>query len=331
MENNTAHIALENLQKDTGIKAKWKRNTNLGLDGIVEIKYDGKLLQFNAAIKKELRQHQLPVLIEQAKQYGDLMVVAGRIFPKIKQELRDNQIAYLETNGNIWLKKNEVLLWVDVNKPTQETKEKTNRAFTKTGLKVIYHFLLHEEDVNLPYRDIAAKTEVALGNINYVINGLKEMGFLKKLNKAQYKLVDKKELLEKWITAYGERLKPALEIGAFHFLKENDFDNWQQLALTTDQTRWGGEPGGDLLTNYLRPAELTLYTMEARTELIKNYRLVPDEKGNVKAYKQFWKQDDATTNVVNPLLVYADLIITGDRRCLDTAKKVYDEYLQDKF
>ncbi|HUN04731.1 MAG TPA: type IV toxin-antitoxin system AbiEi family antitoxin, partial [Niabella sp.] len=75
----------------------------------------------------------------------------------------------------------------------------------------------------------------------------------------------------------------------------------------------------------------TLYTMEARTELIKNYRLVPDEKGNVKAYKQFWKQDDATTNVVNPLLVYADLIITGDRRCLDTAKKVYDEYLQDKF
>lgn len=331
MENNIAHIALENLQKDTGIKAKWKRNTNPGLDGIVEIKYDGKLLQFNAVIKKELRQHQLPVLIEQAEQYGDLMVVAGRIFPKIKQELRDNQIAYLETNGNIWLKKNEVLLWVDVNKPTQETKEKTNRAFTKTGLKVIYHFLLHEEDVNLPYRDIAAKTEVALGNINYVINGLREMGFLKKLNKAQYKLVDKKELLEKWITAYGERLKPALEIGAFHFLKENDFDNWQQLVLPANQTRWGGEPGGDLLTNYLRPAELTLYTMEARTDLIKNYRLVPDEKGNVKAYKQFWKQDDANTNVVNPLLVYADLIITGDRRCLDTAKKVYDEYLQDKF
>ena len=30
-------------------------------------------------------------------------------------------------------------------------------------------------------------------------------------------------------------------------------------------------------------------------------------------------------------LAYTDLINKGDRRCTETAQKIYDEYLQDKF
>ena len=94
---------------------------------------------------------------------------------------------------------------------------------------------------------------------------------------------------------------------------------------------WGGEAAGDLLTNFLRPAELTLYTTETRNELIKNYKLLPDEKGNIKVYQKFWKEEDGDDKAwVNPLLVYADLINKNDRRCTETAQKIYDEYLQNK-
>ncbi|MBS1908251.1 MAG: hypothetical protein JST03_00090, partial [Bacteroidetes bacterium] len=92
-----------------------------------------------------------------------------------------------------------------------------------------------------------------------------------------------------------------------------------------------------LLTNYLRPAELTLYSTETRNDLIKNYRLIPDEKGNVKAYEKFWNNGDVNTNantvedvVVPPLLVYADLMNTNDRRCIETAQKIYDGFIQNK-
>ncbi|MEO8414323.1 MAG: type IV toxin-antitoxin system AbiEi family antitoxin [Ginsengibacter sp.] len=86
------------------------------------------------------------------------------------------------------------------------------------------------------------------------------------------------------------------------------------------------------LTNYLRPGELTLYITENRNELIKKYRLVPDIKGNIKIYKVFWHQKEETAiNTVHPLLVYADLINTGDRRCIETAQKIYDELLANKF
>jgi hypothetical protein len=64
---------------------------------------------------------------------------------------------------------------------------------------------------------------------------------------------------------------------------------------------------------------------------MKNYRLVPDVNGNVKVYKKFWENEEMNNNVVHPLLAYTDLINKGDRRCTETAEKIYDELLQNKF
>jgi hypothetical protein len=329
-EHEIVPIALENLKKNAGITGNWVEHGNMELDGSLELVAENKKLTFNVEIKRELRNYQMPKIIEQAERLGRMMVVGNHIFPKIKEELRQHEIAYLETNGNIWLKQTGMLIWLDTQKPLHEIKDKGNRAFTKTGLKVLFHFLLHENNINLPYRELANMTEVGLGNINYVITGLKELGFLIKLNKDEYRLTNKKELLDKWITAYDEKLKPGLHTGTFRFLREEDFNNWKNLAITNGKTWWGGEPAADLLTNYLRPAQLTLYTTETRNELIKNYRMIPDENGNIKTYKKFWHLEEGYDNIVPPLLVYADLMNTNDRRCTETAQKIYDEFLQNK-
>ncbi len=273
----------------------------------------------------------MPLIYKLAKNYAPLMVIADHIFPKIKEELRNHDIAYLEGNGNIWLKAEKALLWIDTNKTLPEEKEKINRAFTKTGLKVLFHFLLDENLINAPYREIAQKTEIALGNVNNILNGLREKGFLLKMNKENYKLTNKKELLNTWMTRYAEKLKPELEIGTFRFLKDEDFLNWKRLPIKPGKTWWGGEPAGDLLTNYLKPAVLTLYTVENKNELIRNYRLIPDPKGNVKAYIKFWNYNEVTDKIVPPLLVYADLMNTGDHRCIETAQKIYNELFKEKF
>ncbi len=140
------------------------------------------------------------------------------------------------------------------------------------------------------------------------------------------RLNNKTELLEKWMVAYQKRLKPALQIGTFRFLNSDDYVHWEKVALMKGKTHWGGEPAGDLLTQYLIPEILTLYTDETRNEIIKNYRLVPDKKGKVQVYKKFWNDID-----VPPVLVYADLMNTGDGRCMEMAQKLYDEYLREKF
>ena len=329
-KNNIIVMAVENLNRNAQIKANWKNLPGKEMDGTITVQIAGHTTKLHVEVKQELRQYQVKQLEKMALEYPPFMIVAKHILPKIKEELRQKNIAYLEANGNIWLQQNGMVIWLEGEKPIATEKGKGNRAFTKTGLKVVFQFLLNEQFVNMPYREIAVQTEVGLGNINYVMNGLKEMGFLIKLNKDQYKLTNKKELLDKWMVAYEERLKPALRTGTFRFLKEEDFTNWKKLPIRTGKTWWGGEPAGDLFTNFLRPAELTLYTTETRNELIKNYRLIPDEKGNVKAYKKFWQHDEVNGNVVPPLLVYTDLINTNDRRCIETAQKIYDELLQNK-
>lgn len=328
-EYDIIDMALENLHKNAGIVGKWDEYGSKDLDGQIELIIDDHPLKFNAEIKQELRNHQLPKIIDRAQQTGPLMVIALRIFPKIKEKLRHNNIAYLEANGNIYLKRSNVILWLDGQKPVQQKTEKGNRAFTKTGLKVLFHFLLDEQLVQMRYREIANITNVALGNINYIMNGLKELNFVIEISNQTFRLNNKKELLQKWMGAYEERLKPALLVGTFRFLKEEDLLNWKNTAINTAKTKWGGEPAADLITRHLRPAELTMYTTETRNELIKNYRLIPDDKGYIKVYKKFWQVDNGNTATVPPLLIYVDLMNTGDRRCTEAAQKIYDEFLQN--
>lgn len=330
-EHQIIHLALENLHKNAKIEGWFESFDNKEKDGEVTLVIDNHQIRYNVEIKDEWRAYHLKDIIIRNQNKNDFMVVATRLFPKIKEELRQNKNAYLEANGNIFLKNRETTIWIDTNKPIETEKDITSRAFTKTGLKVVFQFLLDENWINKTYRQIAEQTGTGTGNITNIIRGLKQDGFLLAINKNEYKLNNKKELLNKWMNAYELKLKPTLKIGSFRFLKNEDYLNWKHLQLQNNKTWWGSEPAGDLLTNYLRPAELTLYTTETRNELIKNYRLIPHENGNVKAFKKFWKFDEVKDNIVPPLLAYVDLMNTNDRRCIETALKINDELLQDKF
>lgn len=330
-EVNIIHRALENLKENTGIQATWKGTAKGIFDGVLTVTIKGKKLTFDAEIKNELRFHQLQGIFDRQKKETPLIIIANKIFPKIKEELRKNNIAYVDANGNVFFNRENNYIWIDGNTALNEVKDKTNRAFTKTGIKTVFHFLMDENLINTTHRNIAEVAGVGLGNTIYVINGLKELGHIAKLNKNEYTFTDQKKLLEKWVEAYDQKLKPDLEIGTFNLLKKDDFYKWKEIQFKKTTTLWGGEPAGDILTNYLQPETLTIYTNENRAELMKNYRFIPDQGGNIKIYNRFWKIAQEGINTAPPLLVYADLLNTGDKRCIETANLVYDKYLKNRF
>jgi len=330
-ENELVHIALENLEKNALITGKWKPHAGNGIDGDVILNINNHNIKYNAKVKKEIRNNQLYQIINLNDKYEHFILVAAHIFPKIKEELRKNNVAYLEANGNIFLKNDNNILWIDTAKAIETEKQTGNRAFTKTGLKVLFYFLMDEQNINQTYRQIAEHTGTTIGNINKIINGLKQDGFLLPLTKTEYKITNKRELLNKWVEAYEIKLKPTLKVGTFRFVKKDDFLNWKGMTLKDRDTFWGGEAAGELYTKYLRPEILTIYTIETRTEIIKNYRLVPDNTGNVQVFEKFWNKNEMGKNVVPALLAYADLMNTGDSRCMETAQKIYDELLANQF
>lgn len=332
MKEKIVYTALENLKKHTGIEGTYTTNHNKVLDGEVNFVFQNGNEIFVVEVMQEIRNHQLPIIEEKAKGNKNFMLIAETIFPKIKEELHKRGIAYIDIAGNIYLQTATHYLWIEGNKSEHTKIQKPNRVFKVAGLKLIYLFLINERLLNQPQRIIAEESGIALGNINYILNGLKEQEFLIQKGKKELQIINQNELLQKWINGYEEKLKPTLHMGNFNFAKADDEINWKQLKLKPNQTFWGGEPAADIITQYLQPEEFTIYTDENRNNLIKSYRFIPEQNGKIKVYKKFWQNDVGCNEMlVHPLLTYADLVNTGNNRCIETAKIIYDKYINKNF
>src|SRR5579859_960535 len=259
-EKDIIQLALARLNDQGGIRAIFAAGDLPFVDGEITLHHKGKNVKTFVEIKKELRPYQLPEILEKFKHHHPLMIVAEKIYPALKQELRNKGIGYLDTAGNIYIEQAGTIIWLEGNKPTKHEKPATNRAFTKTGLKTVFYLLLHKGAINLPYRKLAEATETALGNIKNIIEGLREAGFVLPLDEKNILLQNKRALLERWVTGYRETLKPTLHIGTFRFPHPEELGNLDVLQGPDNETIWGGEPAAEEMTKYLHPQIYTLYT-----------------------------------------------------------------------
>lgn len=81
-------------------------------------------------------------------------------------------------------------------------------------------------------------TNVSLGSITVIMNELLESGYLLKTNKGKF-LKNKQDLLERWVVAYNEILKPKQLIRRMTFKDAELRKNWADLKLPSG-IYWGG-------------------------------------------------------------------------------------------
>ncbi|MRG46944.1 hypothetical protein GFS24_17615 [Chitinophaga sp. SYP-B3965] len=331
MNNNETYIlekALARLGELTGIQVTDIRNVpNGSIDFKIKLERKNHWhLELSVETRTEFKPYHLPRMMEMARQNTPFMLVAERIYPAQKQALKENGINYLDTAGNIFLSHDQIYLFVEGNKPVDEIKPVTNRAFTKGGLKTAFHFLLDEQFLNMPYRTLAQTTGVSLGSINYIMEGLDQAGFILPVDNQTKKLQQKKLLLERWITAYHETLKPSLFMGSFLF-KGRDLSEPGEK-----ENVWGGEPAAEMLINHLFPQIYTVYTLKDKLGLMKSWKLIPKNEGDLKVYQKFWTAPEwDAKQLAPPLLIYADLLETNDPRCIEAAGIIYNQFLKNEF
>jgi hypothetical protein len=87
---------------------------------------------------------------------------------------------------------------------------------------------------NRTYREIAAGTDVALGTVDWIIKELRELGFLLDMGKRGLRLLQKEKLLQRWVTAYPEQLRPKLTLGHFR----GDPKWWRRKKLDPFKAQW---------------------------------------------------------------------------------------------
>lgn len=288
---------------------------------------------YSIECRSELRANQVANIVMRAAAQNELkcIYICSHIQKEAKEQLVINKIPYIEGNGNIYLPEENSYIWIDTNNNKSNIKTGGNRAFTKVGLKVVFHLLMKDELLNMSYRQIADLTGTGLGNVPNVIRGLEDDGFLKKKSDNTLQLLNKKALFERWAEAYERVLKPVIKIGTYRFDNELEKNNWRRLPLTFRKTVWGGEAGAHLLTGMLKPSQLTIYSSENRTEVMENYRLVRDEDGYITLYDKFWDLGGSRNSAAPPLLIYAELINSSDPKNHEAAARIFDNDLKSFF
>ena len=310
-----------------------------GGDAFVRIAQGAQSRVYPVEVRRALQPATLGIALQGLERLGGkAMLITDYVTPALADELKARHVPFLDTAGNAYIEEGPLLIWVKgqkrVDKPHADPV--AGKAFQPTGLQVLFTLLCNPEAVNRPYRELGAMAGVAHGTVGWVIPDLQQQGFVRDLNgkRGTRRLFQQERLAAQWVDAYARTLRPRTVLGRYHV---KTLDGWQDWPLVEHGAQWGGEPAGALLTDYLRPGELTLYAdkmpalLAARMKFLKDPE--PGHTAVVEVRKRFWNFPAMPEhlNLVPPLLVYADLLATGDARCIETAKMIYDAHIAGLF
>jgi hypothetical protein len=296
-------------------------------EAFVRIGHGEREASYAVELKRGLRQNGLAAVIHQIERLGEQgLLVADHVTPQMADELRERGISFVDAAGNAFLNQPPLFVWVKGQKPPAWTGagQPAGRAFQASGLQVLFALICHPDWVDLPYREIAQRAKVAHGTVGWVMAELPKLGFLTEMQ-GKRRLLQRERLMQQWAEFYPRALRPRLLLGRY---RAENLTWWETLDPTRYGAVLGGEPAGGRMTRYLRPGTATFHAEKIDPRLLVDLRLRTDATGNVEIFRRFWTFDAADAALAPAPLVYADLMATGDGRCIETAKLIYEQIVR---
>jgi hypothetical protein len=272
----------------------------------------------------------ITLLIRDWKREPNKLVVADYVPDRQALRLKEAGIPFIDAAGNAYLVEPGFFLFIagcplplgqEITAPIRQP-----RLFNPTGLKVLFLLITRPDYLNRPYRDIAKAANVALGTVVWIMGDLKQNDYLIDLGTGNNRLKQREKLIDEWTAAYANKLVPRHKTRRF---KAETADWWKKTDLRQFNAFWGGDVAADRLTGHLKPGDITIYAHGLPRPLLEAKRMRADPQGDVKIIEAFWNFPPTETekDTVPPLLVYADLLATGDPRAIEVAKLIQERYL----
>jgi len=315
--------ALATAQK-LGVPATLERVLEGEADAVIQIGKGRHARQYLVEIKRGLRPATLGAALHQIDRYDQPgLLVADYVTPPMAETLKARGIAFLDAAGNAFLDQPPIYLWIKGERPTQKAPADTatGRAFRPGGLKILFALLCHPEWVDRPYREIATEADVAHGTVGWVMADLQQLGFVADIDRKR-RLLQRERLLQQWAEAYARTLRPKLVMQRYR----TDLTGWwKKLNTRKYDVQLGGEAAAERITGRLRAETVTLYANKADPRLLLDFKLKRDTAGPVELVQRFWAFENGDEPTVPLPLVYADLVMTGDARCLEAANLIHQQ------
>jgi hypothetical protein len=327
-EREMLEKAVESLTGTTGLDVQISAP-----DTMIRVGTGERQWEFSPVIKKNLTNDILGYVIAELREarVQTRVLVTRYVSPQQAEKLRQANAQFIDTAGNTFLNQPPLYVLISGNRRQEgPVKARAARFFSATGIRVLFALLCNPALAAASYRDIATTADVSLGAVSHVMEDLKSAGYLFSQESKERKLLKYEELIRRWGEAYSERLRPKLLIARYRAEKP---DWWKDVRLEEMNAYWSGEVAAVNLTKYLKPQVKTIYASNKLAALQLKYRFRQDKNGDIELLKKFWKvdQDTAHLGIAPPLLVYADLMASGDERNIETAGLIYDRYLIRSF
>ncbi len=285
-----------------------------------------QIAEYFANLGKRLKHEQRPLLV--TRHLSNLVV----------ERLLERNIEFIDIDGTIYLNSPELYVLVR----NQSSKGNTNKSLeiTTATLQVMYVLLCQpklssrENDFE---KKIAYIADLTLETVRIALKKLQELDYIKPKN-GGYEIVDYVKLFERWELGYSEKLRAKFLLGTFSPIGKRNFSEVEdELKEYADKYGYliGGELAASILTKYLRPISATLHlhkNIDPRHLAVK-LKLKPDVEGNIILFQNFGSGEDRRNefgklkNFVNPLLIHAELVRTGNSRLKETAQIIYARYI----
>jgi len=327
--------AVHSLADSTGLQTaieEMESKLGVGADAIINLRDENKRWRFYVEVKPNLTSHTLGSAIASVSQikkvHSSVALVSTYVNPSQADKLRQLGIEFFDTAGNASFQQKGLHIFITGRKPeAQKSLDRPARAFNPTGSRLVFALVCQPGLENKSYREMAREAGISLGAVNWIMNDLKSLGHLSDLGARGRRLSNKKELLKHWVSAYPEQLRPKLILGRYRTERSRDW--WQKLDLPSEAF-WGGEVAAKLLTKYLKPQTVTIYSDSNLPKVQAQHGLRRDINGDIELLRRFWKfgeWEKKKLQTTPPLLVYADLLSTADDRNLETAEIIYEQYI----
>lgn len=264
------------------------------------------------------------------------ILLADYISPGNAERLREAEVDYVDAAGNLLIRRpRKLYLFKSGAKPLRLVEPRQGRLFMPSGLRVLFVLLVEPAAADMPYRELALHSRVALGSVAVIMNELKGKGYLVR-GRNRSRLVRRRELLDRWVSGYGEQLRQKLLLGVFSAPGRDAAASLERLReVLRDRQIDSAVTGGFAAyewTHHYRGDELTVFVSQWPKGTLQQLRWLPSPKGSITLLRQFcpavvWAPG-GEPHVAHPLLVYAELLYLGRERERETARMIYDQHLE---
>jgi len=296
-------------------------------DSVVTINGQVFFVKARNEIRKENEGLLINLVFPFEGEYCSFIFIARYISIDTAQTLKSLRINYLDVSGNCYIQTKEFLIYISGRKVQRGQKTNKAKAFRESGIKLLFQLMSNPDNLQLSYRELAELSDISIGSVSNIMKELEEQRFVLK-TKNKKALKNKSELLQRWVIAYNDVLRQKLLVKRMSFASKSEYTRWNNtdLSSVSEKTVWGGECAAGILTRNLTPANYTIYTDGTWQSVGKSLKLIPDDNGKVEILRLFYKADEQ--NTVSPLLIYADLMGSGDSRNIEIAEMILNNELQ---